>query len=124
MLDSLSGPVLAADFQSLYAAILLLERLPNGRYPEREQRHTHALSMAEYLRQVIMRGAQERGITVVTTNSDGRPERRQNLLRGLGPGSREIIIDPGIELVSQRLSVDGVLSENCNEAIRRWYSRT
>ena len=35
LLDAAAGPMLAADFQSILAALLLLERLPNGRYPNR-----------------------------------------------------------------------------------------
>ena len=49
------------------------------------------------------RGVGQRG-GVVTTNSDGSPARRAFLLSRLGPGSVETILDPGIDVVTQRLA--------------------
>ena len=89
LLDNAATPTVAADFQSLYAALLLLERQPNGRYPERLESQGYALAMAEYLRRVIMSVAPERDIAVITTNSDGSPVRRKALLDALGPGAVE-----------------------------------
>ena len=86
LLDNAATPTVAADFQSLYAALLLLERQPNGRYPERLESQGYALAMAEYLRRVIMSVAPERDIAVITTNSDGSPVRRKALLDALGTG--------------------------------------
>ena len=57
------------------------------------------------------------------TNSDGSPRRREYLRGLLGPGAVETVLDPGREVVAQRLSVDGRLSDQCNEAIQRWYTR-
>ena len=71
----------------------------------------------------VIGAAQERGVDVVTTNSDGSPERRALLLSRLGPGATEQIIDPGIDLVTERLSVEGLLDPQCNEAIQRWFGR-
>jgi hypothetical protein len=116
--------MVAADFQAILAALLLLERLPNGRYPNRNPAQASwLLPMAEAIRQTIITFAEEREIDVVTTNSDGSPDRRGFLLGRLGPGATERVIDPGINVVTERLSVDGVLSDDCNEAIGRWYSR-
>ena len=39
LLETATAPTVALDFQSLYAALLLLERNPDGRYPERQARH-------------------------------------------------------------------------------------
>ena len=70
----LLGPMVAADFQSLLAALTLLERLPNGRYPERNPRDAAwLLPMTEYLRQTVITIAAEREIDLVATNSDGSP---------------------------------------------------
>ena len=85
LIENAATPMVAADFQSIYAALLLLERQPNGRYPERLESQAYALPMAEYLRRVIMTIAAERGIDVVATNSDGSPVRRRALLDALGP---------------------------------------
>ena len=118
-------PTVAADFQSLYAALLLLERQPDGRYPEREERHlAYVLPMAEYLRRTILTAAAARGLRVVATNSDGDAGRRGFLLGELGPGSVERVIDPGIDVVVSNLQgPDGITSEQCQQAINRWYRR-
>ena len=111
------------DFQSLYAALLLLERQPDGRYPEREARREYIIPLVEYVRRAIIRAANRREIDPIATNSDGDAMRRQELLTRLGPGSREIIVDPGLSVVTERLSVDGELSQQCGSAISRWYAR-
>ena len=116
------GPMVAADFQAILAALLLLERLPNGRYPNRNPAQAAwLLPMAEAIRQTIITIAEEREIDVVTTNSDGSAARRGFLLSRLGPGAVERVIDPGINVVTDRLAVDGVLSVDCGKAISRWY---
>ena len=71
----------------------------------------------------VVRAAQERGVDVVTTNSDGSPERRALLLSRLGPGATERVIDPGIDVVTRRLSVQGTLDPQCAQAIQRWHGR-
>ena len=117
------GPTVIADFQAIYAALLLLDRGPDGRYPERQAAQEHLLPLAEYTRRAVITGAVNREIFVIATNSDGNQQRRQELLGFLGPGSRERVIDPGIEIVTERLSVDGTLSEPCRDALNRWYGR-
>ena len=117
--------MVAADFQSLYAALLLLERLPNGRYPERNPAvASYMIPLAEAVRQAVVTFAGERGIDLVATNSDGSPARRGYLLSRLGPSSIETILDPGLSVVTERLTgPDGVLSGQCSQAIDRWYLR-
>ena len=76
--------MLAADFQSILAALLLLERLPNGRYPNRNPAQgAWLLPMVEAVRQTVITIATDREIDVVTTNSDGSPARRAFLLSRL-----------------------------------------
>ena len=116
--------MVAADFQTILAALTLLERGPDGRYPpRRDSQASWLLPLTEYIRQTIMGAAQERGVDVVSSSSDGSPERRALLLSRLGPGATEIVVDPGIQIVSERLSVNGTLSEQCRGAIQRWYGR-
>ena len=123
ILSAATSPLVAADFQSILAALTLLERLPNGRYPERNPRDAAwLLPMTEYLRQTVITIATEREIDLVATNSDGSPERRAFLLGRLGPGATETVIDPGINVVTERLTVEGVLTDECGKAISRWYS--
>ena len=118
-----SEPAVIIDFQRIYAGLLGIERLPSGRYPERLDADAYALPLAEYARRAMIRGAVQQQVDAFATNSDGDPERRSFLLGLLGPGAEERVIDPGIAVVTERLSVDGVLSDQCRQAIGRWYLR-
>ena len=121
-----TAPAVIIDFQQIYAALLGIKRNPEtGRFPERLDADAYALALAEYVRLSTIRAAREQEIDVIATNSDGDGRRRQFLLGLLGPGSTERVIDPGIEVVTQRLTV-GVNfepSEQCRKAINRWYGR-
>ena len=119
--DSPSGVVV--DFQSLYASLLLLGRNGDGRYPERNPSQAYILALTEYLRRAAITGAVEQELDVLVTNSDGSPARRNFLLSLLGANATERVLDPGIEVVQARLSVNGQLSEQCGSAIKRWYGR-
>ena len=124
LLASASVPTVMADFQTLYAGLLGIERDPEtGRYPPRLPQDAYALPMTEYLRQAAISGALAQELDIVLTSSDGDAERRNFLLGRLGPGATERIIDPGLDIVTQRLSVDGTLSDQCRDAISRWYGR-
>ena len=94
----------------------------NGNYPERDP---DLLPLVERERQRIIRDAVEAEIGIVGTNSDGAQERREYLLGLLGPGATEELVDPGIDIVTARLSdpATGSLSDSCSSAISRWYSR-
>ena len=117
------GQAVVADFQAIYAALGLQERMEGGRYPERDVQDAYLLPLSEYVRRAIITGALGRELFVIVTNSDGAPERRQELLGLIGAGSTERVIDPGRAEVVSRLSVDGVLSQQCGQAIDRWYGR-
>ena len=122
LLRESNEPVVLADFTAIAVALLGLERGRGGRYPSRPD---WILPVTEYVRKAIISGANSRGLRIIATTSDGSPERRKALLSRLGPGSVENVIDPGIEVVSARLSdpVTGELSGECSRAIQRWYSR-
>ena len=115
-------PAIALDFQRLYAALLLIDRV-GGRYPERLASNAFALPLAEYLRAAGITAATNQQVDLVVTNSDGDAARRATLLSRLGPGATERILDPGLSVVRDRLSVSGVLSHQCGQAIDRWYGR-
>ena len=124
LLAGASVPTLALDFQSLYAALLLLERDADGRYPERNPAHaSYALPAAEYLRRAGITATQERDVFAIVTSSDGDPTRRRDLLESLGPDATELILDPGEQVVRRRLSGPAGLSQQCQQAIDRWYQR-
>ena len=111
-----------ADFQAVYVAISGDVRDPvTGLYPARNEA---LLPLVEFTRQSIITGAVGRQVSVITTNSDGSHARREFLLSKLGPGAKELVVDPGFEVVSMRLAdVNGELSGECSRAIQRWYSR-
>ena len=105
--------------------LTMLERGPDGRYPERlASQASWLLPLTEYTRQAIITGAGLMDVEVVATSSDGAATRRETLLQRLGPGSREIVLDPGRAVVEANLAgPDGVLSDQCGQAINRWYGR-
>lgn len=112
------------DFQTILAALLGLRRGPDGRYPPRRRRDSYALPLAERLRLTMMAFALRDEINLIVTNSDGSRQRRQFLLARMGADAVEEVIDPGIAVVRARLAEpDGSLSDQCEEAIGRWYNR-
>ena len=123
VLAGLARPGVVVDFQSLLATLLLLERDAAGRYPERAPEHNRLLPLVEFTRRNVIRRAQEAELYTVVTNSDGSPRRRRELLGLLGTDAAEEVIDPGLDVVTRRLSVNGRLSGQCGQAIERWYGR-
>ena len=114
---------LAADFQSLLAALLMLERDPaTGRYPPRDAAAERLLPLVAAIKRLAVNDARARELRIVETNSNGSPAQRQRLLAALG-GAPERLIDPGRTVVEQRLadSVTGQLSAQCGQAVSRWY---
>ena len=121
LIHEATEPTVAADFQSIVVALLLHERGPDGRYPVRP---SWVIPIAERIRQSIISAANDRGISLVITNSDGDATRRASLLARLGPGTAvERIVDPGYDVVAGRLADEGELSDPCAGAINRWYGR-
>ena len=123
VLEAAVVPTVMIEFQQIYAGLLGVDRLPNGRYPARRPQDSFALPLSEYGRQSLISGAIAQELEVVLSNSDGNQQRRQFLLGRLGPGATERIIDPGIDIVTERLSVEGTLDPDCRNAIQRWYGR-
>ena len=120
LLSEFQRPGVVADFQSIYAALLLLLRNDSGRYPPRLETQV----IAEYVRRAIITVALENEVEIVVTNSDGDPTRRNFLLAQMGPGAIERVIDPGVDVVRERLAdVDGLLSVQCGDAINCWFGR-
>ena len=117
------GPAVVVEFQELYALLLGIDRLDSGRYPPRLESDAFVMPMVEYLRRTAISAATARDITPIVSNSDGDSSRRAALLGFMGPGSTETVIDPGLSIVVERLSVDGVLDPSCRDAINRWYGR-
>ena len=123
IVQAATEPTIVADFTALFNAVRLVERLPDGTFPVRTEADNVYLPIAEAMRLESIAQARRRGLQVVTTNSDGSPERRRFLLERLGPGSIEQVVDPGEQVCRARLSGrTGQLSRACEGAIRRWYA--
>ena len=122
ILATFGGLAILVDFQSIYAALTGDERGPDGKYPLRNEA---LLPIVEYVRRAAITGAVQSEIGVVATNSDGNPARRQFLLRQLGPVAVEEVVDPGRDVVEARLTdmTTGELSDDCRQAVDRWYGR-
>ena len=119
-----TDPAVIIDFQQIYAALLGIKRNPEtGRFPERLDADAYALALAEFVRLSTIRAAREQEVDPIVTNSDGNRDRRGFLLGLLGPGATERVIDPGRDVVTARLSVNGQLSRQCGDAIQRWFGR-
>ena len=112
-----------ADFTAIWAAMTLVQRGPDGRYPERTA--SRILSLVEYTRGRIIDEARRREFGFIVTNSDGDPDRRRALLERMGPGATERVVDPGEDVIRARLAdpMDGALSAECFAAMQRWYRR-
>ena len=121
LLSQVQGQGAIIDFQALYSAALLLRRRDDGRYPERDPADAHLLALAEYTRKAMITAALLMDIEIIATNSSGSPQRREYLLGLLGPGAFEVVLDPGRAIVEERLSINGVLSQQCRDGINRWF---
>ena len=121
LLAQAQGPGAIIDFQAIYAALLLLRPGGDGRYPERDPADAHLLALAEYTRRAMISGAREMDIEILATNSSGSPQRREYLRGLLGPGAVETVLNPGRAVVEERLSVNGVLSQQCRDSVNRWF---
>ena len=122
LLRNATEPTVAADFQSVVVALMLMERRADGTYPVRPE---WILGLAEALRQSIVDLATAKEINIVLTNSDGSPARREALLERLGAGSTERVITTPEAVVRARLSdpITSALSPECEKAIARWFGR-
>ena len=124
LLAEAQQPTILVEFQEILAFLLGLRRDPTtNRYPERRPQDAYAIPLAAAIRRFTIVEAVEEDIFTIASNSDGDPGRRAELMRILGPGAVERIIDPGYDVILERLSVDGVLSEQCAQAASRWYGR-
>ena len=113
-LEAAEPQTIIVDFQALVVAVLAVERGPDGRFPNRDQA-TFVLPLVERLRRQAIDAAVAAELGIIATNSDGSQERRAMLIDrmgGVAAGVVERVVDPGIEIVSARLSdpATGILS--------------
>ena len=112
-----------ADITPLWAAVRGIEREPDGKYPIRQDSDPAIRSgLATYLRAVVVRQSLALGLRVAITSGSPRTAVKWQQVAREGDSLFSMkTIDPGEKIVRQRLAVDGVLSPQCSEAVRRWY---
>ena len=115
-------PTVIIDFTAIYVALTGDVRQPDGTFPLRDPL---LLPTVEYVRRAALTAARTRELQVIATNSDGDAARRAFLLEQLAPGATERVVDPGRQVVEDRLSdpITGELSPECDSAVDRWYGR-
>lgn len=113
---------LIADTSSVWAAIGAKVRGPDGRYPVRDDDDL-LLPLALYLKITVARQGLERDLRVVKTSSTPTDLPRDRALASeFGASFREIVVDPGEDVVRDRLrGEDGDVSEACEQALGHWY---
>ena len=109
------------DFTRLYSALALVERGPDGRYPERHDGDP-LLPLVAAIKAYAIREAARRELSGHVTTSSGAPGELARL-RELGARGAAVTIDPGRATIEARLSdaETGELSIECQKAIGRWY---
>ena len=124
LLSEATEPTILVEFQEILAFLLGLRRDPTtNRYPERRPQDAYAIPLAAAIRRFTIVEAVDQNIYTIASNSDGDPARRAGLVRILGLGATELIIDPGYAAIVENLSIEGVFSEQCQEAANRWFER-
>ena len=113
-----------ADVTSLWASLGAKERGADGLYPIRKA-DDPALHMARYTKEVAARKALEEGHNVaITTSSRGQLRRFSQIASETDSGLDVRTVDPGESVVRDRLADQkGKLSDECKQAISRWYGR-
>ena len=112
-----------ADLTAIWAALRGIERGPDGRYPVRTDDDPAIQSgLAAYVRTVVVRqGLRDDLDVAVTTGTPDTAVRWSEIAEESGAGFAVLTVDPGEAVVRERLTVDGVLSDECAGAIGRWY---
>ena len=109
-----------ADLTPLWAALRLIERDASGNYPER-LRSDPALLTALYAKSVVTRRALSEGLRVaVSTSTPNQAAKWRAIADEFDASFSSQLVDPGEQLVRQRLGGEAISSE-CQGAVQRWY---
>ena len=113
-----------ADLTAIWAAVRGMERGANGKYPIRTDSDAAIRTgLAAYIRRTVVRQALRSDLRViVTSGSRHEAEIYAGIAEELGAAFERVTIDPGENVVRERLSVDGKLPQQCENAIQRWYA--
>ena len=111
---------LVADTTPLWSALRLIERGPDGSYPER-LRSDPALLTALYLKTTTARRALSEGLKVaVSTSTPNQAAKWRAIADEFDASFSSQLVDPGEAVVRQRLGGEAI-SEECLAGVQRWY---
>ena len=113
-----------ADLSAQWAALRAVERDDDGKYPVRHDSDPAIRSgLAAYMRATVVRQGLRQGLRVaITSGTPSTATKWAAVAREEGALFSLRTVDPGIDIVRERLAVDGVVSDQCEQAIGRWYS--
>ena len=111
---------LVADTTPLWSALRLIERGPDGNFPER-LRSDPALLTALYLKTTTARRALSEGLRVAASTSTPLQAEKWRAIAAEFDAVFEVTtVDPGEAVVRERLGGEAI-TEECNAAVQRWY---
>ena len=112
-----------ADLTAIWAALRGVERGPDGHFPIRlGDDPAIRTGLASYIRAAVVRQGLRDGLNVaVTSGSPDTAVKWSVVAEETGATFQVQTIDPGEATVRERLTVDGVLPDECEAAIGRWY---
>ena len=113
-----------ADLTTQWAAMTGAERDPDGNYPDRTALDpVIATGLAAYIRRAVVRQGLRSGLRMaVTSGTPGTAPEYAAIAAELSATFQQRTIDPGETAARARLAgPDGVVSPECDQAIRRWY---
>ena len=112
----------ASDLTKLWAAVGLVERGADGRYPVRTS-DDPVLPLSRYMKAVAVREGLRSGLKIaVTSSARDQAERWRAIAEEAGASFEFRTIDPGEGVATARLTdSDGNIEPECTAALARWY---
>ena len=112
----------ASDLTRLWAALGLVERGADGRYPVRTS-DDPVLALSRYVKAVAVREGLRSGLRMaVTSSARDQAERWRAIAEEAGASFEFRTIDPGEGVATSRLTdSDGNIEAECSAALGRWY---
>ena len=116
--------MILSDITQIWAHVRQVERDPDtNRYPIREDDEpvVRKRVLLQVQTAIVSIGLRNEMDVIVTSGSPAMAQRWSMVASDLGAEFEVETHDPGRAVVESRLAVDGVLSEQCERAIARWY---
>ena len=112
---------LVADLTPLWARLEIDRTGPVRELSRTPPRANPALLVALYLKTTAARRALSEGLKVaVSTSTPGQAEKWAAIAREFDAGFSVTVVDPGEQVIRERLGGEAISSE-CSAAVQRWY---